>query len=336
MRLYDLEIFQSDFRFHLVDTAGRPFFVFYNDDNLTVRCSCPSRNPCEHTAYIHEVLIQEKEETTLSFLRDSREANSQAVTKKTVDRMRGAFAREYNLAKGIVQYPDPSPRGPRPPLGWEGNVPGWREKVRVVEIPNQPNVFAVYKANSDKYSTIERTPIPKCNHKDCQDPEREVFCKHEAALREAVFTWQNAGLLPKAKPPEIKRESTTGNKPITLTYDDLKMVEKAEPVSRTGKAEGGWITVPPGFDGTYKINLTGLDALAKIARDRIEEASRRNLESVIWNTTSATTAVDADAEFDFKKFEEGVNKAKKLLEKKEEPKPEKPPKLRTRFTDLEL
>lgn len=56
----------------------------------------------------------------------------------------------------------------------------------------------------------------------------------------------------------------------------------------------------------------------------------------MWNEPSNNTTASADITFDFAKFEEDMNKAKKLLEKKEKPKPEKPAKPRTRFTDLEL
>lgn len=318
MRLKELTVFSQYFRFILEDKpASYSSFlasVIYDNERQTVTCNCLNgASACEHKVFIHEMLKSEKDETTLRYFEDCREDTAQTITPETLNRIRGAFAREYNLAKGVVQYPEPSPRGPRAPLGWQGKVPGYDFVLRVVQVPNRiPDSFAVFDRSEDQtiWRTVTGVDDPQCNGYKCKRG-----CEHEKAVKEAVRSWRANGLMPGAQSP-------------------LTIVEKAEPITRTGKVEGVYVTVPPGFNGTWTLGFdrtTANDAMEQAVR----EAARRAWESAIWNTGgSGTTAADVD--FDSKKFEEDMKKAKEILEKKEKPKPEKPKKPRTRFTDLEL
>ena len=86
---------------------------------------------------------------------------------------------------------------------------------------------------------------------------------------------------------------------------------------------------------------TGRDDLEKIVRERMEKAAREEVinafQRTIWDATSVnSTASEYTVGIDPAKFKEDIDKAKEILEKKTKPKPEKPAKPRTRFTDLEL
>ncbi len=317
MRLQELTIYSQYFRFLLEDDKAiadntslfGPMVtaVIYDNERQTVRCSCvPDGTPCEHKVFIHEMMDREKDSVLASFLNDCREDSAQTITTETINRLRGAFAREYNIAKGVVQTPER-----RPPLGWQGDVPGSSIPMRVVQ--RTPATFMVYELGEDKFSIVEGISIQQCKNSFCQG--RETFCKHEQALREAVRTWREQGLLPPSR--------LSGKTANTVIMDDLTMVERAEPVSRTGKITGGLLTIPPGYQVTWDMGEILSNRAFRLTYDEGWEGSR--------NTTAS-----ADFTFDSSKFEEDMKKAKKLLDKKEKPKPEKPAKPRTRFTDLEL
>ena len=338
MRLQELTIYSQYFRFVLEDNkaiaenTASPFGpvvtgVMYDNERQTVICSCSNDMPCEHKVFIHEFISKEKESTLFRFLNDCREESAQTITPETLNRIRGAFAREYNLAKGVVQYPER-----REPLDWVGSVPGVGGSMRAIEFTiRTPGFFVVYElGEKDEWGKVMGVSNPVCQSEKCKD--RSAPCKHEQAVALAVRDWREKGLLPKSQ--------ISGKKADTVIMDDLTMVEKAEPILRTGKAEGGWMTVPAGFDGTYKLYNTAVEPASDYLRERVERLAREELqkrwESAIWGDGSATTASANTVGIDPAKFKEDINKAKELLEKKEKPKPEKPAKPRTRFTDLEL
>lgn len=334
MRLQGLTIYSQYFRFVLEDNKAidnkaiientpSPYgpvisSVTYDNERQTVACTCSNDVPCEHKVFIHEMIDKERDDALFRFLEDCREKSAQTITRGTINRLRGAFAREYNLAKGVVQYP-----ARREPLGWEGKVPSSLIPMRVIQ--KSFDTYMVYEIASDVWRLVAGTDDPLCKGGKCRRG-----CKHEEAVKEAVRTWRENGMMPRAQSP-------------------LTMVEKAEPVSITGKAEGGWITIPPGFTGTFTIGMSGLDELAKTARDQLAKTARERMEKaareevitafqrVIFDAPSVnSTASEYSVGIDPAKIREDIDKAKKLLEKKEEPKPEKPAKPRTRFTDLEL
>lgn len=329
MRFQELTIYSQYFRFILEDKPASYLSfrasVIYDNERQTVTCNCLNgASACEHKVFIHEMLEREKDETTLRYFEDCREETAQTITPETLNRIRGAFAREYNLAKGVVQYPER-----RLPLGWQGDVPGSSIPMRVIQ--RTPASFMVYALGSDAWKLVVGIGDPQCEGGKCRRG-----CKHEKAVIEAIRDWRAKGLLPK---PEI-----SGKTADTVIMDDLTMVEKAEPIYSTGKAEGRWITIPPGYDGTYTIGMTGRDDFEKKARERLEKAAREQVIQVItefqraiWDPPSVnSTASEYTVGIDPAKFREDINKAKELLENKEKPKPEKPKKPRTRFTDLEL
>ncbi len=291
MRLQGIDIFRSDFRFNILD-GGTTFFVTYNDDDVTVSCGCPRGKQCEHTVFIHEVLNKETDYSLLRFIEGTRVGNSKPIYWDTVSRIRGAFAREYNLANGVVQYPDTSPRGPRGPLGWEGPVPGANKPMRVLE--RTTAAFTVYEVGSDTWKLVVGISDPTCQAGKCRRG-----CKHEKAVIEALREWRARGWIPNTDRGLSDNKSAT--KPVTLTYDDLKMVERVEPYSRS-------------FSPGANLATQEMRVIWKSLTD--------NTLGGLWDATTQT------------KFEEDIKKAKELLEKKE--KPAKPPKPRTRFTDLEL
>ena len=384
MRLQELTIYSQYFRFVLEDNKAitentpSPFgpvisSVIYDNERQTVACDCGrGTTSCEHKVFIHEMLDKEKESTLFRFLNDCREESAQTITPETLNRIRGAFAREYNLAKGVVQY-----QARREPLGWQGDVPRARAPMRVIQRTSAS--FMVYEIGSDDWKLVVGISDPECQG-DC----RGRPCRHEEAVALAVRDWRAKGFLPKSE--------ISGKKANTVIMDDLTMVEKAEPISRTGTLKGGWITIPPGYDGTWTVGEdlsvrgyrdaaaqamntgrddleklvrermekaareevinafqdaaaqamnTGRDDLEKLVRERMEKAAREEVinafQRTIWDAASGNSTASANTVgIDAAKFKEDINKAKELLEKKEKPKPEKPAKPRTRFTDLEL
>ncbi|MBN8654361.1 MAG: hypothetical protein J0M11_01400 [Anaerolineae bacterium] len=318
MRLRELTIYKQYFRYLIEDK--KLVSVLYDNERQTVSCTCASNSDsCEHKVFIHEMMDREKDSVLASFLNDCREDSAQTITTETINRLRGAFAREYNIAKGVVQTPER-----RQPLGWQGDVPGSSNRMRVVQ--RTPATFMVYELGSDTWKLVSGITDPTCEGGKCRRG-----CKHEKAVKIAIRTWREQGLL---------QSGFSGKSADPVITDDFTMVERAEPVSRTGTITGSWLTLPPDFNGNYKITMPGLDTLARTAREQMEQAAReevrRSLQNIMWNEPSNNTTASADITFDFAKFEEDMNKAKKLLEKKEKPKPEKPAKPRTRFTDLEL
>lgn len=313
MRLQDLTIYSQYFRFLLEDDKAiadttSPFgpmvtSVIYDNERQTVRCSCvPDGTPCEHKVFIHEMMDREKDSVLASFLNDCREDSAQTITTETINRLRGAFAREYNIAKGVVQTPER-----RLPLAWQGDVPGSSVPMRVVQ--RTPATFMVYELGSDAWKLVAGITDPTCEGGKCRRG-----CKHEKAVEIALRVWRRQGLLP---------SGFSGKSADPVITDDLTMVERAEPVSRTGTITGGLLTIPPGYQVTWDMGEILSNRAFRLTYDEVWEGSR--------NTTAS-----ADFTFDSAKFEEDINKAKKLLDKKEKPKPEKPAKPRTRFTDLEL
>lgn len=285
MRLQELTIYNQYFRY-LVENTSSPFgpliaAVVYDNERQTVSCSCSGSAPCEHKLFIHEMIDKEKDSTLFRFLEDSREDSAQTITRETVSRLRGAFAREYNFAKGVAQPPEPIK-----PLGWQGDVPGSSIPMRVVQ--RTAASFMVYELGSDAWKLVVGIGDPQCEGGKCRRG-----CRHEKAVELAVRTWREQGLLP-------------------------TMVERAEPISR-----GGFLAIPPGYQVTWDMGEILSNRAFRLTYDEGWEGSR--------NTTAS-----ADFTFDSSKFEEDMKKAKKLLDKKEKPKPEKPAKPRTRFTDLEL
>jgi hypothetical protein len=351
VRLGELTIYSQYFRFVLEDDKAiaentpSPFgpvisSVIYDNERQTVTCSCSSTVPCEHKLFVHGMIEKEKDSALFRFLEDCREESAQTITRETISRIRGAFAREYNFAKGVVQYPER-----QQPLGWQGSIPGVAVPMRVIQVPQRTQeTFAVYEIGNEIWKTVVGINDPICNGTKCRRG-----CKHEKAVAFAVRTWREQGLLPKSQ--------ISGKKADTVIMDDLTMVEKAEPISRTGTLKGGWITIPPGYDGTWTVGEdlsvrgyrdaaaqamnTGRDDLEKLVRERMEKAAREEVinafQRTIWDAASGNSTASANTVgIDPAKFKEDINKAKELLEKKEKPKPEKPAKPRTRFTDLEL
>lgn len=331
MRLQELTIYSQYFRFVLEDNKAiientpSPYgpvisSVTYDNERQTVTCTCSKDMPCEHKVFVHEMIDKERDDTLFRFLEDSREKSAQTITRGTINRLRGAFAREYNIAKGVVQTPER-----RPPLSWQGDVPGSSIPMRVVQ--RTPATFMVYELGGDAWKLVSGITDPTCEGGKCRRG-----CKHEKAVEIAIRVWREQGLLPPSR--------LSGKSADTVIMDDLTMVEKAEPVSRTGTITGGWLTVPPDFNGTYKLYNTAVEPASDYLRERVERLAREELqkrwESAIWGDGSATTASANTVGIDPAKFKEDINKAKELLEKKEKPKPEKPAKPRTRFTDLEL
>lgn len=331
MRLGELTIYSQYFRFIVEDNkAMSPFgpvisSIIYDNERQTVTCSCSATAPCEHKLFIHGMIEKEKDNVLASFLNDCREDSAQTITTETINRLRGAFAREYNIAKGVVQTPER-----RLPLSWQGDVPGSSIPMRVVQ--RTPATFMVYELGSDAWKLVSGITDPTCEGGKCRRG-----CKHEKAVEIAVRVWRRQGLL---------QSGFSGKSADPVITDDFTMVEKAEPVSR-----GGWLTIPPGYEGSlsmgenlsnreYRYTRSAADDEMKTWQDEAQRVFReqiwRSLSDSLLNNTSANTTASADITFDSAKFEEDMKKAKKLLDKKEKPKPEKPAKPRTRFTDLEL
>lgn len=329
MRLRELTIYKQYFRYLIEDK--KLVSVLYDNERQTVSCTCASNSDsCEHKVFIHEMMDREKDSVLASFLNDCREDSAQTITTETINRLRGAFAREYNIAKGVVQTPER-----RQPLGWQGDVPGSSNRMRVVQ--RTPATFMVYELGSDAWKLVSGITDPTCEGGKCRRG-----CKHEKAVEIALRVWRRQGLLP---------SGFSGKSADPVITDDLTMVERAEPVSRTGTITGGWLTVPADYEGSwsmgenlsnreYRYTRSAADDAMKTWQDEAQRVFReqiwRSLSDGLSNNTSANTTASADITFDSAKFEEDINKAKKLLDKKEKPKPEKPAKPRTRFTDLEL
>ena len=298
MRLRELTIYKQYFRYLIEDK--KLVAVVYDNERQTVSCACaPNGNSCEHKVFIHETMDREKDSVLASFLNDCREDSAQTITTETINRLRGAFAREYNIAKGVVQPPER-----RLPLGWQGDVPGSSIPMRVVQ--RTPATFMVYELGSDAWKLVAGITDPTCEGGKCRRG-----CKHEKAVEIALRVWRRQGLLP---------SGFSGKSADTVIMDDFTMVERAEPVSRTGTITGGWLTVPTG--SVYR----------KIVPTVQEESWLESFLKEVENTATSGYTIGIDPA----KFKEDIKKAKELLEKKEKPKPEKPAKPRTRFTDLEL
>ncbi len=311
MRIKELTIYSQYFRFLLEDnkaiTGSEPYSpviaaVTYDNERQTVVCTCSSNPSCEHKVTIHEVIEKETDSTLGRYLNDCREPSAQTITTETINRLRGTFAREYNIAKGVVQTPER-----RQPLGWQGSIPGSSNRMRVVQVPQRSlETFAVFENGEDTWRTVVGIDNPECNGGVCR-----TGCEHEKAVEIAIRVWRRQGLFP---------SGFSGKSADTVIMDDFTMVERAEPVSRTGTITGGWLTVPTG--SVYR----------NIVPTAQEESWLESFLKEVENTATSGYTIGIDPA----KIEEDINKAKKLLEKKEKPKPEKPAKPRTRFTDLEL
>jgi hypothetical protein len=79
-----------------------------------IACSCQKDlgSRCEHINYLYSVLEKVPERSFVEILKLKSNDPEFILTGTQYEYLRGAVARAYNRANGVVKYPDTNPRGP--------------------------------------------------------------------------------------------------------------------------------------------------------------------------------------------------------------------------------
>lgn len=325
MRILDITVYSQYFRFVVEgdkaeDDAsyGRPSFsVIYDNERINVTCDCKEGINCKHAAYVHEFFEKRGDRTLKGIFLDARTPSAQTINDTTISRIRGAFAREYNLFNGIVQD---SRTQQAPTLGWEGNV--GENRMRVIQ--RTPASFMVYEKQnknqlSDRWALVVGIRNPACQDPACSGSSMKSTegCIHAEAVREAVKEWRRIGYMETPEPMT--------NNPIYSYVTDARPIQDA--INATIRSQSDQIRAQ------LRNAMLGID-LGREDESRISYYTNASLNAeVAFNVPDNATLTTSAAPGTEGKLSPDIDKAIKALN---EPKSKKPPKPRTRFTEIDL
>lgn len=290
MRLLDIAVTGQYFYFRVEDQGPEfndpesPFglifaTVIYDNERVTVGCNCRKGTQCEHIVFVHKVIQDQNDANLKTVLIAAREKNAQTITESTINRIRGAFAREYNLAKGIISTPER-----RGPLGWQGRLRSGRP-VRVVQ--RSPFSFMVYEIGKETWSLVVGIESPQCQNQRCN--ERRVSCFHEEAVEEAFREWRRGGMMEPARGGEVSNDfqMVMSARQYGRNLEQMQSVIRREilkafidPDDRTkytlpdGAKESPGTSAAPGTESTLSLNIEKLEEFKAMLEPKPKKQTR--------------------------------------------------------------